>query len=398
MHSLDDDNQYEHKPLLIRSIEQDRYDCMKYLLDYQLLPSKLDINTVNEQGRHCLLMLAHKNSSVDSIEYLLNYHLSCLDTNKVDLNNFSSLHHACRHFNIPTCELLLSHANKKLLQVENSELHTPLDYWIECLCSLKKLKPTYIQHHSDTLRLDYLLNDSNFHSHALVFQTIINHGGQLTKIPLCYIRSILPQLTFEQKLSYVDHHVNLCCTLYKNRLSTLIRDFDSLKISIQAGEILTEFIYALGTVQLEVQNRLAAHTYSSLYGTTMQSVHCENNVQNSDIQLKAKEHDALQINMRMLYFKFFRLFQCIYNNPDINEKNFHFDHIFRRVWIYWKEPIRTFIAQCREKNSSLKSICRILLYKRLNQYPADIQHLPLNSSLKRFIAYDNPFFVVQRKY
>ena len=109
----------------------------------------------------------------------------------------------------------------------------------------------------------------------------------------------------------------------KNRLSTLIRDYDNFKISIQAGEILTEFIYALGTVQLEIQNRLTTNIYQN--------------------------DDNLRLNMRMLCFKFFRLFYCIYNNPDINVKNFHFEHIFRRVWVYWKEPVRVFIAQCREK-------------------------------------------------
>jgi len=397
MHSYDDNNEYEHKSLIIRSIEQDRYDCTKYLFDQKLLLSKLDINTMNDQGRHCLLMLAHKNGPIDLINYLLTQHLSCLDINKLDLNKFSSLHHSCRHFNLSLSQLLLEYTNKKLLKIENSELHTPLDYWIECLCSLKKLKPTHIQHHSDTLRLDYLLNDIDYHSNVLFFQKIINNGGQLTKIPLRYIRSVLPQLTFQQKLSYVDHHVNLCCTLYKNRLSTLIRDYDNLKISIQAGEILTEFIYALGTVQLEVQNRLAVHAYSSVYETAIQRIYRENNSENSTNQLKTTEHDVLQMNMRMLYFKFFRLFQCIYNNPDVNVKNFHFEHIFRRVWIYWKEPVRAFIVQCREKNSSLKSICRIVLFKRLINYPADIQHLPINSSLKQFVSYDNQFFVVQRK-
>jgi hypothetical protein len=395
LHSYDDNPNYEYKSLIIRSIEQDRYDCMRYLFDHQLLPSKLDINTMNDQGRHCLLMLAHKNGPIDVIDYLLTGHFSCLDTNKLDFNQYSSLHHSCRHFNLPISQLLLSHTNKKLLQIENSELHTPLDYWIECLCSLKKLKPTHIQHHSDSLRLDYLLNDTDYHSNVLFFQTIINHGGQLTKIPLRYIRSILPQLTFEQKLSYVDHHVNLCCTLYKNRLSTLIRDYDNLKTSIQAGEILTEFIYALGTVQLEVQTRLAAHAYSSVYETAIQRIYREDN---NSLNSRTKEHEILQLNMRMLYFKFFRLFQCIYNNPDVNEKNFQFEHIFRRVWIYWKEPVRAFITQCREKNSSLKSICRIILFKYLNHYPADIQHLPISSSLKQFVAYDNQFFIVQRKY
>ncbi|CAF3632847.1 unnamed protein product [Adineta steineri] len=398
MHSYDDDNEYKHKSLLVRSIEQDRYDCMKYLFDYQLLPSKLDINTTNDQGRHCLLMLAHKNGPIDAIEYLLTRHLSCLDTNKFDLNIFTSLHHSCRNFNLSISELLLSHTNRKSLQTENSELHTPLDYWIECLCSLKKLKPTHIEHHSDSLRLDYLLNDIDYHSSVLFFQTIINHGGQLTKIPLRYIRSVLPQLTFEQKLSYVDHHVNLCCTLYKNRLSTLIRDYDNFKISIQAGEVLTEFIYALGAVQLDVQNRLAVHAYSSAYGTSIERIYCENNLENSNTQSKTKEHETLQSTMRMLYFKFFRLFQCIYNNPDVNVKNFQFEHIFRRVWIYWKEPVRAFIAQCKEKNSSLKSICRIVLFKRLINYPADIQHLPINPFLKQFVAYDNPFFVIHRNY
>jgi ankyrin repeat protein len=388
--SYDDNHQYEHPSLLIRSIEQDRYECTRYLFDHHLLQSKLDINITNSQGRHCLLMLTHKNGPIDLIKYLLTNHLSCLDMNKLDLNKFSSLHHACRHFNLSVCELLLPYINKKLFEIDNSELHTPLDYWIECLCSLKKLKPTNIQHHSDTLRLDYLLNDIDYHSNALFFQTIINHGGQLTKLPLRYIRSILPQLTFEQKLSYVDHHVNLCCTLYKNRLSTLIRDYDNLKISIQAGEILTEFIYALGTVQLEIQNRLATHnTYSNVYETTLQRLYRDG---------KTKEQKNLQIHMRMLCFKFFRLFQCIYNNPDVDVKNFHFEHIFRRVWIYWKEPVRVFIAQCREKNSTLKSICRIVLFKRLIHYPADIQHLPINPALKQFVAYDNQFFVVQRKY
>jgi hypothetical protein len=398
MDSYDDNNQYEHKSLLLRLIEQDRYDCMKYVFDRQLLPSKLDINTINDQGRHCLLMLAHKNGPIDAIEYLLTRHLSCLDTNKLDLNTFSSLHHACRHFNLSISELLLPHTNKKILQTENSELHTPLDYWIECLCSLKKLKPTHIQHHSDTLRLDHLLNDADYHSNLLFFQTIINHGGQLTKTSLRYIRSILPQLTFEQQLAYVDHHVNLCCTLYKNRLSTLIRDYDNFKISMQAGEILTEFIYALGTVQVEVQNRLAAHAYSSVYETTVQHTYRENNEENCNDQLKTREHETLKLTMRMLYFKFFRLFQCIYNNPDVDVKSFHFEHIFRRVWIYWKEPVKVFIAQCREQNSSLKSICRRVLFKRLIHYPADIQQLPINPFLKQFVAFDNQFFVVHRRY
>ncbi|CAF2903782.1 unnamed protein product [Rotaria sp. Silwood2] len=398
MHSLDDNKQYEHKSLLLSSIEQDRYDCMKYLLEHQLLTSKLDINRINDQGRHCLLMLSHKNGPIDPIKYLLTHHLSCLDTNKLDLNKFSSLHHACRHFNLQLCELLLPHTSKKLLQMENSELHTPLDYWIECLCSLKKLKPTNIQHHSGILRLDYLLNDTDYRSNILFFQKIINHGGQLTKIPIRYMRSVLPILTFEQKLSYVDHHISLCCTLYKNRLSTLIRDYDNLKISIQAGEILTEFIYALGTVQLEVQNRIAAHSYTSIYETAIQSIYRENNSENSNNQLKFKEHNALQSTMRILYFKFFRLFQCIYNNPDVSVKKFHFEHIFRRVWAYWKEPVKAFIVQCKEKNSSLKSICRILLFKHLIHYPADIQHLPINLSLKQFVAFDNPFFIIERKY
>ena len=137
---------------------------------------------------------------------------------------------------------------------------------------------------------------------------------------------------------------------------------------------------------------MAAHSYSSVYETAIQRFYRDNN------QLPTKEHETLQMNMRMLCFKFFRLFQCIYNNPDVNVKNFHFEHIFRRVWIYWKEPIRVFIAQCREKNSSLKSICRILLFKRLIHYPASIQHLPINPSLKQFIAFDNQFFVVQRKF
>ncbi|CAF1174634.1 unnamed protein product [Rotaria sp. Silwood1] len=398
MHSLDDNNQYEHKSLLLSAIEQDRYDCMKYLLERQLLTSKLDINITNDQGRHCLLMLAHRNSPIDSIKYLLTRHLACLDTNKLDLNAFSSLHHACRHFNLPLCELLLPHTNKKLLQMENSELRTPLDYWIECLCSLKKLKPTNIHPQSGTLCLDYLLNDADYHCSILFFQKLISHGGQLTKIPLRYIRSVLPHLTFEQKLSYVDHHVNLCCTLYKNRLSTLIRDYDNLKISIQAGDILTEFIYALGIVQLEVQTRLAAHAYSSVYETAIQHIYRENNLENSNNQLRIKEQNTLQSTMRMLYFKFFRLFQCIYNNPDVNVKNFHFEHIFRRVWVYWKEPVKAFIVQCKEKNSSLKSLCRILLFKRLINYPADIQNLPINLSLKQFVAFDNPFFVVEKKY
>ncbi|CAF1138068.1 unnamed protein product, partial [Adineta ricciae] len=237
----------------------------------------------------------------------------------------------------------------------------------------------------DSLRLDYLLNDVDYHSNVSFFQTLINHGGQLTKIPLRYIRSILPQLTFEQKLAYVDHHVNLCCTLYKNRLSTLLHDYDNFKISIQAGEILTEFIYALGTVQLEVQSRLAAHAYSNVYDT-------------EDKLMKMKEHEGLQSTMRLLYFKFFRLFQCIYNNPDVNVKNFHFEHIFRRVWVYWKEPVRAFISQCKQKNLSLKSICRIALFKRLTHYPADIQYLSINPALKEFVSFDNQFFVIRRKY
>ena len=399
LRSSDDRPDYQHPSLLLRAIEHDRFECMRYIFEHQLLPSKLDINAMNDQGRHCLLMLAHRNAPVDVIQYLLTRQLSCLDTDKLDLNAFSSLHHTCRHFNLELSRLLLPHTSRKLLQIENSELHTPLDYWIECLCSLKKLKPTQVQHHSDTLRLDYLLNDADYHSNVLFFQAIVNQGGQLTKLPLRYIRSVLPQLTFEQKLSYVDHHVHLCCTLYKNRLSTLLRDYDSLKVSIQAGEILTEFIYALGTVQLEVQNRLAAHAYSSVYETAIQRIYqSDGEPCSTEQQLKTKEHEALQMNMRMLYFKFFRLFQCIYNNPDVNEKNFQFEHIFRRVWIYWKEPVRAFIGQCREKNSSLKALCRISLFKRLKQYPADIQHLPVNTMLKQFLTYDNPFFVVQKQY
>jgi hypothetical protein len=380
MYSIDDC----HKPLLLRSIEQDRFDCTKYLLEHQLLPSKLDINTINDQGRHCLLMLTHKNGPVDLIKYLLTHHLSCLDINKIDLNKYSSLHHACRHFNLSICELLLPYTNKQILQNENSELHTPLDYWLECLYSLKKLKPTHIQYDTDTLRLDYLLNtnNNNFHSNIYFLQTIINRGGQLTKLPLRYIRSILPQLTYEQKLLYVDHHVNLCCILYKNRLSTLIHDYDQFKISIQASEILTEFIYALGTVQVEIQNRLAENACSI----------------DKDHLVKLKEHELLQLTMRMLYGKFFRLFECIYNNPDVNVKNFYFEHIFRRVWIYWKEPVKAFIKQAKEKNLSLKSICRVELFKRLINYPGDIQNLPINSFLKQFLAFNNQFFVVQRKF
>jgi hypothetical protein len=381
MHSTEDENIYSHKPLLLRSVEQDRFDCTKYLLEHQLLPSKLDINTINEQGRHCLLMLAHKNGPIDLIKYLLTHHLSCLDTNKIDLNRSSALHHACRHFNLSICEILLPYTGKQILQIENSELHTPLDYWLECLFSLKKLKPTHLQHDIDSLRLDHLLNHPNFNSNIFFLQTIINRGGQLTKLPLRYIRSILPQLTFEQKLSYVDHHVNLCCLIYKNRLSTLIHNYDQFKISIQASEILTEFIYALGTVQVEIQTRLAENACAT----------------DKDHSIKLKEHELLQSTMRMLYGKFFRLFECIYINPDVNVKNFHFEHIFRRVWIYWKEPVKSFIKQSREKSLSLKAICRIELFKRLTHYPGDIQNLPINSFLKQFLAFDNHFFVVQRK-
>ncbi|UJR10048.1 hypothetical protein I4U23_014270 [Adineta vaga] len=381
MHSIDNETIYSHTTFLLRSIEQDRFDCTKYLLERQLLSSKLDINTINDQGRHCLLMLSHKNGPVDLIKYLLTHHLSCLDTNKIDLNKYSSLHHACRHFNLSLCEMLLPYTNKHILQIENSELHTPLDYWLECLYSLKKLKPTHLQHDIETLRLDHLLTNQGFHSNIYFLQTVINRGGQLTKLPLRYIRSILPQLSFEQKLLYVDHHVNLCCILYKNRLSTLVHDYDQLKISIQAGEILTEFIYALGTVQVEIQNRLA-----------------ENACSEKDHLTKSKEHELLQSTMRMLYGKFFRLFDCIYNNPDVNVKNFHFEHIFRRVWVYWKEPVKMFIKQAKEKNLLLKSICRIELFKRLNTYPGDIHNLTINSSLKQFLAFDNRFFVVQRRF
>ncbi|CAF2975173.1 unnamed protein product [Rotaria sp. Silwood2] len=382
MHSFDDnDSIYCHKSLLLRSIEQDRFDCTKYLLEHQLLLSKLDINNINDQGRHCLLMLAHKNGPIDIIKYLLTHHLSCLDINKIDLNNYSSLHHACRHFNLSLCEILLPYTNKHILQMENSELHTPLDYWLECLCSLKKLKPTHIQHYTDNLRLDYLLNNKDFFSNIYFLQTIINRGGQLTKLPLRYIRSILPQLIFEQKLSYVDHHVNICCILYKNRLSTLIHNYDQFKISIQASEILTELICALGTVQVEIQNRLA-----------------ENACSEKDQTIKIKQHEMLQSIIRMLYGKFFHLFECIYNNPDVNVKNFHFEHIFRHVWMYWKEPVKIFIKQSKEKNSSLKSICRIKLFKCLMHYPNDIQNLPINPFLKQFLAFNNQFFVIERKF
>lgn len=372
LHSIEENPDYEHRSLLLRSIESDRFNAMRFLFDHQLLPSKLEVNTINDQGRHCLLMLAHKNGPIQSIEYLLKHQNACLDTNKIDLNQFSALHHTCRHFNLPLSQILLSHTNRKCLQMENSELHTPIDYWFECMCSLKKLKPTHIQHHSDSLRLDFLLSDNEYHSNLFFFQSLINHGGQITKIPLRYIRSILPQLSFEQKLSYVDHHVNLCCTFYKNRLSTLIRDYENLKISIQAGEILTEFIYALGRVQLEVQNRF--------------------NDENT-----TKSTDNLQITMRMLYFKFFRLFQCIYSNPDVNVRNFHFEQIFRRVWVYWKEPVRAFISQCRQRNSTLKSQCRIYIFRHLNNYPSDLQSLPLNFALKHFLSFENQFFVLQKK-
>lgn len=380
MYAVEHDSLYSHKSLLLRSIEQDRYDCARYLLERHLLTSKLDINIVNEQGRHCLLMLSHKNGPVELIEYLLTHHLPCLDTNKIDLNKYSSLHHACRHFNLPICEILLPYTNKHILQIENSELHTPLDYWLECLYSLKKLKPTHLQHDVESLRLDHLLDHPDFHSNIFFLQTIINRGGQLTKLPLRYIRSILPQLSFEQKLAYVEHHVNLCCILYKNRLSTLVHDYDQFKISIQAGEILTEFIYALGTVQVEIQNRLA-----------------ENACSDRDQPAKSREHELLQSTMRLLYGKFFRLFDCIYNNPDVNVKNFHFEHIFRRVWVYWKEPVKMFIQQSKQKNLSLKAICRVVLFKRLCNYPGDIQNLPINSSLKHFVALENRFFVVEKK-
>ena len=102
--------------------------------------------------------------------------------------------------------------------------------------------------------------------------------------------------------------------------------------------------------------------------------------------------------MRVLYGKFFRLFDCIYNNPDVNVKNFHFEHIFRRVWIYWKEPVHAFIKQSKERNLSLKAICRIEFFKRLINYPGDIQKLPMHSFLKQFLAFDNQFFIVQRKF
>lgn len=382
--SFEENGFFDEKPLILHSIEENRFDSMKYLFEHQLLPNKLTINAMNNQGRHCLLMLAHRNAPIESIEYLLRNHLSCLDTNKLDLNESSSLHHACRHFNLPMSQLILPFTNRKVLQMENSELHTPLDYWLECLCSLKKLKPTHIQHNADSLKLDHLLQSEQFYENVIFFQKLIDHGGQLTKIPLRYIRSILPQLTFQQKLSYVDHHVNLCCTLYKNRLSTLIRDYDNLKISIQAGEILTEFIFALGTVQLEVQNRLAAHAYSAMYPNVVTE--------------HEHDQDVLQSTMRMLYFKFFRLFQCIYNNPDVNVKNFQFEHIFRRVWVFWKEPVRAFLVQCREKNSSLKSQCRILLFKRFNRFPADVEKLPINKALKQFLTFDNQYFLMEKRF
>ena len=177
------------------------------------------------------------------------------------------------------------------------------------------------------------------------------------------------------KLSYVNHHVHLCCLLYKNRLSTLINNYDQLKISIQASEILTEFIYAVGTIQVEIQNRLAENAYS-------QKEHLA----------KVKEYDGLQAILRMLYKQFFRLFECIYNNPDINVRSFHFEHIFRHVWIYWKEPVKAFIKKSNEENLSLKSICRIYLFKQLIHYPNDLQILPINNFLKQFVSFDNQFF------
>lgn len=383
LHFIEDNADYQHPSLLLRSIEQDRFDCMKILFEREFFPSKFDVNTINDQGRHCLLILAHKDGPKQTIEYLLTHHSNSLDLNQLDFHQSSALHHTCRHFNLVLSQLFLKHIDRTLLKIENSELHTPTDYWLECLCSLKKLKPTHLQHHSDALRLDHLLDDAEYQSNLFFFQNLINHGGQLTKIPLRYIRSILPQLTFEQKLAYVDHHVNLCCTFYKNRLSTMIRDYDNLKISIQAGEILTEFIYALGRVQLEVQNRFAAQIYENGH---------EENPTEKDEETRRKDQEILQSTMRMLYFKFFRLFQCIYSNPDVNVKNFHYEHIFRRVWIYWKEPVRAFLLQCRERNSTLKSQCRILIFKHLNHYPSDIRSLPLHKSLKEFLTFDNQFF------
>lgn len=381
MDAYDDDNSYSHKSLLLRSIEQDRFDCTKYILEHHLLTSKLDVNNVNDQGRHCLLMLTHKNAPVDLIKYVLTNHVSCLDTNKTDHNDYSSLHHACRHFNLSLCEILLPYTAKQTLQIENSELHTPLDYWIECLCSLKKLKPTHIQNNNDNLRLDHLLTNRSFLDNIFFLQTIINRGGQLRKLPLRYIRSILQQLTFEQKLLYIDHHVNICCILYKNRLSTLMQEYDEFKTSIHASEVLTELIYALGALQVEIQTRLAENACSQL-----------------DQEAKMKEHELLQSTLRVLYGKFFRLFECIYNNPDVNVKNLHFEHIFRHVWIYWKEPVNLFIKQAKEKSSTLKSICRKKLYKTLKNYPNDIQNLPIHTFLKQFTAFNNRFFVVQRKF
>ena len=366
---------------LLRSIEQDRFDCTRYLLEHQLLPSKLDINRTDKQGRHCLLMLSHKNGPIDLIKYILTHHLSCLDTNKIDLTECSSLHHACRHFNLSLCETLLPYATKQVLQIENSELHTPTDYWLECLCSLKKLKSAYLKHNTNILHLDHLLNDQDFNLYIYFLQRLINRGGKITKLPLRYIRSILPQLTFEQKLSYVDHHVKLCRVLYKNRLSTLIRDYDQFRISIHASEILTEFVYAVGTVQIEAQSRITENACSQKAHST-----------------KVKEHEALQLIVRSLYKQCFRLFECIYNNPDMNVKNFHFEHIFRHTWIHWKEPIKTFIKKANAENSSLKSLCRSNVFKYLINYPNDIQTLPINNFLKQFIAFNNQFFIVERKF
>ncbi|CAF1056225.1 unnamed protein product [Didymodactylos carnosus] len=406
LRQMEETNQKELPPILTRTIEDDQFDCMNYILDKHLLPNKFDINKTNDQGRHCLLMLTHKNDDVQHIKYLIDTY-PYLDKNKYDLNRFSCLHHSCRHFNLDVSLILLPYLNKEILQLENSECHTPLDYWFECLCSLKKRKtcssPTpnnYLTSLSDNSNK----TDTNeYFKQCLCFlQNGFNKGGQLSKMPASYLRSSLKPLSLINRLQRIEHYVTLWCLLYKNRLSTLLIDYDHIQVSIKAGEILTELAYVL----IEVHDHLVYDEYRNFYEHMLQRFYSnqqetennddnQNNQQNSiDTTVHKKQFEQDKNNMQLLYFKFFRLFECIYNNPDVSVNKFHFQHIFRRAWIHWKTRVELFTKSNREKQQTLKMFCRKSIFKCIKHYPGDIKSLPISNSLKRFLAYDNQFFLI----
>lgn len=226
-----------------------------------------------------------------------------------------------------------------------------LDHWIEHLCTTK-------------IRTNY------FHDYLLIFQKLINFNGQLTRLPSIDIRSILMKLPFEQKFSYVNQQIECYSIVYKNRLSTLIHDCNQMQINHLTRQILAEFLYALERIQFELQTR---------------------SITSSDSNSIVKHEN---LSMRVLFFKYFRLFQTMYLNPDVNVKDLQFESMFRRIWIYWKEPMKIFLRQCQEKNLTLKSRCRAIIYRNLNVYPTDIRALPVHSQLKQFLSFDNQLFFV----